>query len=126
MLSNIPSTGSIERRFRLYYPPSYDPFAATWLVLDYHGYGNSATSQESNSGIRAAADAFNYIAVRARPRGPPRVRFCAYPGPARRIQGVVTAPPPTGVPRGLLGHGRWSERARLEHRWERGVARPAR
>jgi poly(3-hydroxybutyrate) depolymerase len=58
-----PRAGLTNRRFRLYVPPSYDNFASTPLVLDFHGYSNLADRHEDESGIRDAADTYTFIAV---------------------------------------------------------------
>lgn len=41
-----PIIGLIDRRFRIFVPESYDSFQPTAVILDFHGYYDTAEGQE--------------------------------------------------------------------------------
>ncbi|MBD3344050.1 MAG: hypothetical protein GF401_03200 [Chitinivibrionales bacterium] len=54
---------SLERFFDIHTPPSYDGSTGVPLVIDIHGYGGSANTQQNYSGFREKADEEGFIVV---------------------------------------------------------------
>lgn len=56
-------SGQTQRMYRVYLPSSYSNLVPHALILNFHGYGGSAFSQEHDSGFDTIADANNAIVV---------------------------------------------------------------
>ncbi|MBD3322870.1 MAG: hypothetical protein GF350_17355, partial [Chitinivibrionales bacterium] len=54
---------SMDRRFVIHTPPSYDGTIRVPLVLDFHGYGGSPISQKGLSGFLGKSDEEGFIVV---------------------------------------------------------------
>lgn len=62
--TSVPITvGSLERVYLLHLPTTYDPIKPTSLVLNFHGYTDSAGGMESGTGMSYHADEYGYIVV---------------------------------------------------------------
>ncbi|MEZ4401231.1 MAG: PHB depolymerase family esterase [Kofleriaceae bacterium] len=57
------------RTARVHVPAAYDPTRPTPLVLDFHGYSMTATSQEALTRLPAKADAAGFVVVHANGTG---------------------------------------------------------
>lgn len=64
-------SGGLEREYRVYIPPGYDPAQPTPLVLTLHGFAGSAAQQQADSGWDAVAERENFIAVYPHGTGAP-------------------------------------------------------
>ncbi len=53
--------GGLTRSYILHVPPSYRSATASALVIDMHGFGSTAGTQQSVSGFNAHSDTANYI-----------------------------------------------------------------
>lgn len=102
--------GPLERRYRLHLPPGYDPDTAASLVLDFHGYGGTATNKERYSRLSDHADEHGYCdrlsaghRVRQRLGGAhhvverPYLQWLARAGGADLLRHRLRVPIPTGV-----------------------------
>eukprot|EP00041_Stephanoeca_diplocostata_P014452 m.262867 g.262867 ORF g.262867 m.262867 type:complete len:419 (+) comp19700_c0_seq6:150-1406(+) len=58
-----PIIGLIDRRFRIFVPQSYDSFQPTAVVLDFHGYYDTAEGQEEATGFKVVGNRYNFITV---------------------------------------------------------------
>lgn len=58
-----PLAGLISRRYRIFVPRNYDPFQPVPLVVDFHGYYNTAEDQEEATGFKRIADERDFIVV---------------------------------------------------------------
>jgi polyhydroxybutyrate depolymerase len=65
-------TDAGDREYRLYVPPGYRGGRATALVLNFHGYGQTAAQQEAYSGLVPVADANGFILVTPEGSGDPQ------------------------------------------------------
>ena len=57
------SSGGISRLFYVHVPPAYDPARGATLVLDFHGFTNTALEQRVLSRMDASSDAHGYLSV---------------------------------------------------------------
>jgi polyhydroxybutyrate depolymerase len=64
--------GRDARTFRLHVPSSYDPTAATPVVLNFHGFGSNGEQQDQLSGMSAKADQSGFVAVHPEGLGDPQ------------------------------------------------------
>jgi polyhydroxybutyrate depolymerase len=63
--------GGVERQFRLHVPANYDKNAATALVLNFHGYGATAESQEAYTRIVDQSEVGGFITAALQGLGDP-------------------------------------------------------
>jgi polyhydroxybutyrate depolymerase len=61
-----------DRAYRLHVPASYEPGEPAPLVLNFHGYGRTATEQEAYSGLVPVADRAGFILVTPEGSGHPQ------------------------------------------------------
>lgn len=53
--------GGVNRTYRLYIPPAYDPLVPAPLLFNLHGYGSNNTEQELYADFRPIADTAGFI-----------------------------------------------------------------
>lgn len=61
----------LQRTFRLHVPAGYQPDQPAALVLNYHGFGSSAESQEEYTGMALQADASGFVTATLQGEGSP-------------------------------------------------------
>jgi polyhydroxybutyrate depolymerase len=57
------TSSGVTRTSRLHVPPSYDPEAATALVLAFHGFSRDGAQQEAMTGMDSVVDVRGFIAA---------------------------------------------------------------